>query len=64
MIFRDRDDWDDQSEIQIFEKYEFEPAFDKEMKVFWKNEAMTFATGTALLDFAFDKFVSILGAER
>ena len=64
MIFRARDDWDDKSEIQILEQYELHPGFDKEMKVLWTDSTLTFATGAALLDFAFDKFVAALSADR
>jgi len=63
-IFRGKDDWDENSEIQILEKYELKPGFDKQMKIFWRDSELTFAIGTALLDFAFDKFVSALSADR
>jgi hypothetical protein len=63
-IFRAKDDWDENSEIQILDKYELQPVFDKEMRVFWTDSQLTFATGTALLDFAFDKFVTALEADK
>jgi hypothetical protein len=63
-IFRAKDDWDEKSENQILEKYDFRPAFDKEMKVFWKDSDLTFGNGTAILDFAFDKFVAALSADQ
>ena len=63
-IFRARDDWDEKSENTILEKYDFRPGFDKEMKVFWTDSKLTFASATALLDFAFDKFVKALEADR
>jgi TIR domain len=63
-IFRAPDDWGDRSEMQILEKYELRPAFDKEMKVFWTDSELTFSNGTALLDFAFDRFVLALKADR
>jgi hypothetical protein len=43
---------------------ELVPDFDKEMKVFWRDSTMTFSTGIALVDFAFDKFVSALSCDR
>jgi hypothetical protein len=64
VIFRAKDDWDEQSENQILEKYEFHPAFDTGMKVFWTDSEQTFASATALLDFAFDKFITALGADK
>lgn len=64
MIFRAKDEWDEKSKNMIFEEYEFRPAFDKEMKVFWTDSILIFASATALLDFAFDKFVSALEADR
>jgi hypothetical protein len=63
-IFRAADDWGDRSEMQILEKYELRPGFDREMKVFWMSSDLTFATGTALLAFAFDKFVSALSGDQ
>lgn len=59
-ILRARDEWEDQSKTQILESYVLKPAFDKEMKVFWTDSKVTFSTGAALLDFAFDRFVTIL----
>ena len=35
--------------MQIMEKYDRRSAFDKEMKVFWSDSELTFATGRALL---------------
>ena len=64
VIFRAKDDWDEESENEILEQYEFRPAFDKQMKVFWADSELTFATPTALLDFAFDRFVTLLGADK
>ncbi len=46
------------------EQFELHPRFDKEMKVFWKDSDLTFANGTAILDFAFDKFVAALSADQ
>ena len=63
-IFRAKDDWDEKSENTILERYDFRPAFDKEMKVFWTSSDLSFADGGALLDFAFDKFVSALSTDR
>jgi TIR domain len=63
-IFRAKDDWDENSKSQMIEKFELYPSFDKEMKVFWKNADLTFANGTAILDFAFDKFVTALSADQ
>ena len=64
MIFRAKDDWDEKSKNTTFEKYEFRPAFDKEIKVFWTDSTLSFASASALLDFAFDKFVTTLEADR
>lgn len=63
-IFRARDDWDDQSKHQILEKYDLNPTFDKEMNLLWTDSTMMFSTGAALLDFAFEKFVAALSADR
>ncbi len=63
-ILRAKDDWDPESKIQILERYELRPAFDKEMKVFWTDSKVTFATGAALIDFAFDRFVAALINDR
>ena len=63
-IIRARDEWDQESKINIVERYELRPAFDKEMKVFWTDSKLTFATGTALLDFTFDRFVTALTNDR
>jgi hypothetical protein len=63
IIFRAKDDWDAQSATEILEKYELRPAFDKQMKIIWTDSTLTFATGTALLDFAFEKFVAALEAD-
>jgi TIR domain len=60
LIFRPKDDWDQESETEIIEKHEFHPAFDKEMKVLWADSEKTFASGEALLDFAFERFVTAL----
>ena len=62
-IFRTKDDWDQNSENEILEKYDLRPTFDKEMKVYWTDSMLSFATGTALLDFAFEKFVGALEAK-
>jgi TIR domain len=64
IIFRAKDDWDDKSENEILENYDLRPTFDKEMKILWTDSTMTFATGTALIDFAFEKFVAALEADR
>jgi hypothetical protein len=63
-IFRAKDDWDDKSKNQIMEQFELHPRFDKEMKVFWKDSDLTFVNGSAILDFAFDKFVAALSADQ
>jgi hypothetical protein len=63
-IFRARDEWDEQSKHQILEKYDLSPMFDKEMNLLWTDSTMTFSTGAAMLDFAFDKFVAALSADR
>jgi hypothetical protein len=63
IIFRAKDDWDEQSDTKILEKYELRPVFDKQMKILWTDSTLTFATGTALLDFAFEKFVAALEAD-
>jgi len=62
-IFRTKDDWDQNSENEILEKYDLRPTFDKEMKVYWTDSMLSFATGTALLDFAFEKFVGAFEAK-
>src|SRR5439155_15237595 len=42
IIFRAKDDWDEQSETKILENYELRPAFDKQMKVLWTDSTLTF----------------------
>jgi hypothetical protein len=62
-IFRAKDDWDEESENEIFETYDFRPKFDKEMRVYWTDSNLTFTTTTTLVDFAFDKFATALEAD-
>lgn len=64
LIFRPKDDWNEQSETEIIEKHEFHPGFDKEMKVLWANSEKTFASSGALLDFAFERFVTALQGQH
>jgi hypothetical protein len=63
-ILRPKDDWDEQSKTEIIEKHEFQPGFDKEMKLLWENSEKTFASSGALLDFAFERFVTALHGQQ
>ena len=63
-IFRWKDDWDENSKTEELEHYEFQPNFDKQMQILWVSPDLTFANPTALLDFAFDRFVNVLASER
>jgi hypothetical protein len=63
-IFRWKDEWDENSKTEELEHHEFHPNFDKQMKILWVSPNLTFASPTALLDFAFDRFVNVLASER
>jgi TIR domain len=63
-IFRWKDEWDENSKTEELEHHEFHPNFDKQMKILWVSPNLTFASPTALLDFAFDRFVNVLVSER
>ena len=63
-IFRAADDWDEESKVEILKKIELWPAFDGEMNVFWKDAALAFSSGAAVLDFAFETFVAALSADQ
>jgi hypothetical protein len=63
-VFRAKDEWEPESKHEILEKYDLKPMFDKEMNLLWANSGMTLSAGAAVLDFAFDKFVSRLSAQQ
>ena len=60
LIFHAKDEWDQESEIKIIEKHDLHPSFDKEMKLQWSDSKKTFVSNEAVLDFAFDRFVTAL----
>ena len=53
---------DDTSEVTL-EQYELIPKFDQEFNVYWESRDKTFNDGTAILNFAFDRFAEILKNE-
>lgn len=62
-FFRDKSIFDSGSDYETIQKSEFKPMYDREFKVFWQNETMTFSTGDALLDYAFERFADLLTDE-
>jgi hypothetical protein len=63
-IMRRRDRWREGAECGPLEEFQFKPAFDREMKVYWTGKDLTFTDRTNLLDFAFGRFVRALANDK
>jgi hypothetical protein len=63
-FYRQKDFFDDDAEqTGTLQHFEFRPWFDRELKIYWQGNGKIFASGSALLDFAFSHFADLIRAK-